>query len=118
MQNAAIAANGRPARTSSGLAPLFATASDLADFVRWTLTDPRAAASALADSLDRRCTHHEGSDLARTLDDWAFDPDPDGLDTLDWHATRPDQGFRMRFALAAVVVGARAGMAADQPVLP
>ena len=28
MQNAAIAANDRPARTSSGLAPLFATAGD------------------------------------------------------------------------------------------
>jgi hypothetical protein len=48
----------------------------------------------------------------------AFDPDPDGLDVLDWYATRPDQGFRMRFALTAVVAGARAGMGADQPVLP
>jgi hypothetical protein len=97
---------------------LFATASDLADFVQWALSDPRAAASALADSLDRRCTHLEESDLARALDDWAFDPDPDGIDVLDWYATRPDQGFRMRFALTAVVVGARAGMGADQPVLP
>jgi hypothetical protein len=97
---------------------LFAIASDVGDVVQWALSDPRAAAWALADSLDRRCTHHEGADLARMLDDWAFDPDPDGLDTLDWHATRPDQSFRMRFALTAVLVGARAGIAADQPVLP
>ena len=59
MQNAATASDNRPARTSSGLAPLFATAGDLVDFVRWALTDPCAAASALADRLDRRCTHHE-----------------------------------------------------------
>jgi hypothetical protein len=62
MQNATIAANDRPARTSSGLAPLYATPGDLADFVRWVLSDPRVPPTALADSLDRRCTHHDGCD--------------------------------------------------------
>jgi hypothetical protein len=65
MQNATNSIAKPLARNGYGPTPLFATADDLAGFIRWARSDPVAAASALADRLDRRRTHYEGSDLAR-----------------------------------------------------
>jgi hypothetical protein len=108
MQNAVNSFPKPSAQTRSGPTPLFATADDLDGFIRWARSDPRAAASALADSLDRRRTHYEGSDLARTLDSWAFDPDADGLDALAWYAARPHQDPTIGLGLAAIMAGAQA----------
>lgn len=46
----------------------------LDQIVRVALDDPRDAAMHLAHWIDCRTTHHEGSDAARLLDNWAWDP--------------------------------------------
>ena len=80
----------------------------LAAFVRFARVDPRAAAGVLAHYLDLRCTHHEGSDLARTIDNWAYAPDDDSFDTMVWSAG-PAQllSASVRIALCAVIASAR-----------
>ena len=108
MQNAANSLSKRTTPIRCGPTPLFATADDLAGFIRWAWSDPRAAASALADRLDRRRTHYEGSDLARTLDSWAFEPDADSLDALAWYAARSHQDPTIGLGLAAIMAGAQA----------
>ncbi len=117
MQNAATAISKRSAQTRSGPTPLFATADDLADFIRWAWSDPRAAAAALADRLDRRRIHYEGSDLARALDSWAFDPDAGGLDVLAWYAARPHRDPTIGLGLAAILAGAQTLMRSPAPQL-
>jgi hypothetical protein len=86
---------------------VFDDAYDPADFTLLALRDPRAAAQSLANRLDILCTHHEGDDLARALDNWAFDLDPDWLDALDWYAKLPRLTDDLRCAVSAILVGAR-----------
>ncbi len=85
--------------------------------IRLACSDPRAAAAALADRLDRRRTHYEGSDLARALDSWAFDPDADGLDALAWYAARSHQDPTIGLGLAAIMAGAQVLMRSPAPQL-
>jgi hypothetical protein len=86
---------------------VFDDAYDLADFTLRALSDPRAAAQSLATRLDILCSHHEGDDLARALDNWAFDLDPDWLDALDWYASLVRLSDELRCAVSAILVGAR-----------
>jgi len=94
-------------RSSSGPLPVFDDARSLADFTQRALRDPRAAAQSLANRLDILCTHHEGDDLARALDNWAFDLDPDWLDALGWYTTLERLDHALRCAVSAILVGAR-----------
>jgi hypothetical protein len=93
-------------RSSSGPLTVFDDARSLADFTLRALSDPRAAAQSLATRLDILCTHHEGDDLARALDNWAFDLDPDWLDALSWYATLERLDHALRCAVSAILVGA------------
>jgi hypothetical protein len=81
----------------------------LARFVRDARMDPRAAASDLAHYLDCLRVHYEGCDIARTLDDWAYAPDGDTLDTLVWYAGQGQRRMAapVHVALCAVIAAAR-----------
>ena len=94
-------------RPTSRPRPVFDDGYDLVDFTQRALRDPRAAAQSLANWLDILCTHHEGDDLARALDNWAFDVDPDWLDALDWYASLARLTDELRCAVSAILVGAR-----------
>jgi hypothetical protein len=74
-------------------------------FVQKALTDPRNAASDLADYFDFVVTHHEGSDDARALANWASSGSADDLDAVIWRATDPDLTPRYRFVYAAILAG-------------
>jgi len=86
---------------------VFDDAYSLADFTQRALRESRAAAQSLANRLDILCTHHEGDDLARALDNWAFDLDPDWLDALGWYAKLPRLTDDLRCAVSAILAGAR-----------
>jgi hypothetical protein len=72
--------------------------------------DVNHAADHLAAWFDRQTTHHEGSDAARILDDWAYDPSADNLDTLAWHVQRSNAPLPDRVTMMAVLAGALARM--------
>jgi hypothetical protein len=86
--------------------PLIADA-DLSAFITDALRDPRTAARALATKLDARCTHHEGSNLAAALDNWAYALDADDLDALVWYTTLEHLDDDVRLAVLAIVTGVR-----------
>jgi len=81
--------------------------------VRLALDDPRLAASQLACWLDRQTTHHEGSDVARTLDNWAYDPSAETLDVLAWTCRATRAPLPVRIAMMAILAGALAKMGDD-----
>jgi len=78
--------------------------------VRTALDDPRQAARQLAGYLDRQRTHHEGSDAARILDDWAYDLSSDSLDTLAWYVRASRDPLPVRLTMMAILAGALAGI--------
>jgi hypothetical protein len=82
-------------------------------FVGQALADPRSAASSLAAYFDFVVTHHEGSDDARDLDNWASTGADEDLDGVVWRATNPDLAPSLRFAYAAILAGV--GQAAARP---
>ena len=84
-------------------------------FVRFALDDPRAAATDLAVWFDIVTSHHEGSDAARVLDNWAYDPSTDSLDALAWYMRQSRYPLRIRLAMMAIVAGAVASMG-DEPM--
>jgi hypothetical protein len=81
--------------------------------VRIALDDPRSAASHLAHWLDCNTTHHEGSDAARMLDNWAHDPCADSLDALAWHLRKSRAPLPVRVTMMAILAGAVAQMGDD-----
>jgi hypothetical protein len=87
----------------------------LDQIVRIALDDPRHAASHLANWLDCNTTHHEGSDAARVLDNWAYDPCMDSLDALAWYVRKSRDPLPVRLTMMAIVAGAVARMGDDQP---
>ena len=89
----------------------------LDQIVRVALDDPRAAATHLAHWIDCRTTHHEGSDAARILDDWACDPCRDSLDVFAWYVRRSRDALPVRLAMMAILAGAVAMMGDDDPAL-
>jgi hypothetical protein len=96
----------------------WAPTDDLArldQIVRIALDDPRLAASHLAYWLDCNTTHHEGSDAARILDDWAYDPCTDSLDALAWYARTSKDRLPIRLTIMAIIAGAVAMMGDDPP---
>jgi hypothetical protein len=96
----------------------WAPTDDLAgldQIVRIAIDDPRLAASQLAYWLDCNTTHHEGSDGARVLDDWAYDPCKDSLDVLAWYARNSKDRLPVRLTMMAIIAGAVAMMADDPP---
>ena len=82
------------------------------DILRLAPSNPRRAASMLANRIDSLRVHYEGSDLARALDDFAYDPDDDALDVLAFYADRPRGPAGVRLAVATIVA---AGKAAGYP---
>jgi hypothetical protein len=85
----------------------------LDQIVRVALDDPRSAASHLAHFLDCSTTHHEGSDAARMLDNWAHDACADSLDALAWHIRKSRAPLPIRITMMAILAGAVAQMGDD-----
>jgi hypothetical protein len=96
----------------------WAPTDDLAgldQIIRIALDDPRLAASHLAYWLDCNTKHHEGSDGARILDDWAYDPCMDSLDALACYARKSRDRLPVRLTMMAIIAGAVAMMGDDLP---
>ena len=74
-------------------------------FSTLALVDPITAAAQLAFYFDVVVTHHEGSDDARALDDFARAPNVDDLVFLAGRARGSGWPATIRWAMAAVVVG-------------
>ena len=85
----------------------------LDQIVRIALDDPRHAASQLAHWLDCQTTHHEGSDAARILDDWAYDPGADSLYRLAGHIRASKAPLPVRLTMMAILAGALAKVGDD-----
>jgi hypothetical protein len=69
----------------------------------------RHAARQLAAWLGLQRVHHDGSDAARILDDWAYDLSADSLDTLAWHVRASKAPLPVRLTMMAIQAGALAG---------
>ena len=78
------------------------------DVLRLATSNPRGAASMLANRIDGLRIHHEGSDLARALHDFAYEPDDDALDVLAFYADRPQGPAGVRLAVATIVAAGKA----------
>jgi|GEM_PF-6379492 len=78
------------------------------DVLRLAPSDPRRAASMLACRIDSLRVHHEGSDLARALHDFAYDPSDDALDVLAYYADRPQGPAGVRLAVATIIAAGKA----------
>lgn len=78
------------------------------DVLRLAPSNPRGAASMLACRIDSLRIHHEGSDIARALHDFAYDPDDDALDVLAFYADRPQGPAGVRLAVATIVAAGKA----------
>ena len=89
----------------------------LDQIVRSALDDPCQAACQLAHWLDCQTTHHEGSDAARILDDWAFDPSADSLDSLAGHIRASKAPLPVRVTMMAILAGPVAWMADFRPLV-
>ena len=83
----------------------------LDQIVRIALDDPRHAASQLATWLDFKTVHHEGSDAARILDDWADDLGADSPDALARHIRSSRAPLTVRLTMMAILAGALARVA-------
>ena len=77
------------------------------DILRLSPSDPRRATSLPASRTDYACVHHQSSDLARALDNYAYDPDDDALDGLGYYADQSRVKAGIRLALATIIAAAK-----------
>jgi hypothetical protein len=78
----------------------------LDQIVRIALDDPSDAAMHLAHWIDCRTTHHEGSDAARAIYNWAYDPSRDSPDSFAWYVRKSRDALPVRLAMRAILAGA------------